>query len=229
MKRAHFVWLTVGAIVAMAGARALTAGIWQQNHGTQTIDLTQSNVHHFQLHEQEAAGLCPWRTPAQDLARFFPGANGSIETLIVVSNHRTEITALLGRTPTGDENALRAYRVSAQGRYVGLIVPRRVRGEHGLIEVVFAISADNNQMLGARIQRLREPEAAEKALTSDAWLKGFYGATVATDWTALAGKIVESTAISSASSISEAARVVMAIAGASAGKANSAHPVVKSE
>jgi len=166
------------------------------------------------------------------MTRFFPGADSSAETLIVVSNHRKQISDLLGRVPTGDENALRAYRVLRQGKFVGLIVPRRVRGEHGLIEVVFALNSDNKQMLGARIQRLREPEAAEKALTNggnDAWLKLFSGATVTTNWQAVALSIGEPTAITSAKSISEAARVVMAIAGASSAGAANAHTVVKSE
>jgi hypothetical protein len=56
-----------------------------------------------------------------------------------------------------------------------------VRGESGVIELVLAVGADG-RVAGARLQRLREPDAVAAALQSTAWLGAFRGKTADSAW-----------------------------------------------
>jgi hypothetical protein len=60
-------------------------------------------------------------------------------------------------------------------------VTRRVRGESGVIELVLAVGTDG-KVVGARLQRQREPEEVVKALRSDAFIGAFPGKTARSDW-----------------------------------------------
>jgi hypothetical protein len=137
VKRGALIILALTAAVALA-AKFASSAIWHDT-ATQHIDLTAQNIGHFKQVEQEAAGLCPWRNSADDIKKYFPGSDRFDETLLVVSNRRLQVQELLGRAPTGDENSLRAYRIYRGSEDVGLVVPRRVSGEHGLIEFIIAI------------------------------------------------------------------------------------------
>jgi hypothetical protein len=59
---------------------------------------------------------------------------------------------------------------------LGTVVTRRVKGEHGAIEIVLALDPED-KVIGLHLQRLREPEAASKAVENPAWLDGFRGMT----------------------------------------------------
>src|SRR6266436_1923884 len=127
------------------------------------------------------APLCPWREPASDLKLFFPSATGyKVETRIL-SGLRLELAARLGRTPTGDENALRVYPVYQEHTPLGLVLTRRVKGAHGGIEFVLAVST-NNQICGLRLQRLREPESSAVTLQTSQWLRSFAGRRADSPW-----------------------------------------------
>lgn len=122
----------------------------------------------------EAAPLCPWREPETDLKTFFPEANRyEVETRIL-SGLRLDLAARLGRPPTGDENALRLYKVYKDQASLGAVLTRRVKGENGAIELV--LTTDTNQSVrGMRFQRLREPEAIAAALQNTNWQAAFVG------------------------------------------------------
>src|SRR5215471_6453841 len=121
----------------------------------------------------EAAPLCPWREPETDLKLFFPQATRyEIETRIL-SGMRLELERRLGRFPTGDENSLRLYRVYQDEIPVGTVLTRRVKGEHGAIELVLATR--NQNVCGIRLQRLREPEPIVNSLQDSQWQGAFIG------------------------------------------------------
>src|SRR5581483_6699073 len=103
------------------------------------------------------APLCPWREPEADLKQFFPEADHYETETRILSGRRTELAARLGRQPTGDENALRLYRVCAGSKRVGTILTGRVKGECGAIELVVALEGDT--VRGLRLQRHRETAA----------------------------------------------------------------------
>jgi hypothetical protein len=129
----------------------------------------------------EAAPLCPWRQPEQDLHAFFPeGSRYETETRIL-SGLRTELAQRLGRVPTAGENALHLYRVTHESEPVGTVVVSRVKGEYGAIEMVLAINA-KGEVCGLRFQRLREPEAIANVLERPEWLASFCGKTVQHLW-----------------------------------------------
>ncbi|MFO1511809.1 MAG: hypothetical protein U1F83_02680 [Verrucomicrobiota bacterium] len=128
-----------------------------------------------------AAPMCPWREPERDLKQFFPEAtHHRIETRIL-SGQRLELEERLGRTPTGDENALYLYPVYRAQTQLGVVLARRVKGEFGAIELVLAVET-NQQVAGLRLQRLREPETSAAALQDPQWLGSFVGKRADSSW-----------------------------------------------
>src|SRR4051812_18306609 len=123
---------------------------------------------------QTSAGLCPWRDQDQDRRRFFPASVSSRDETLILSRQRVELQKRLGRMPGADDNALIVHRILGAGSSSGVVVTRRVRGECGLIELVLAADPQG-RVLGARIQRQREPETTARALQSPAWLDAFRG------------------------------------------------------
>lgn len=122
----------------------------------------------------EAAPMCPWREPQTDLRLFFPGATGSTAETRVLSGKRLELTRRLGRPPSAEENALHLFRIRAANALLGSLMVRRVKGEHGAIELVIATDPQG-AIQGVRVQRQREPQATAEILHSGAWLGRFRG------------------------------------------------------
>jgi hypothetical protein len=129
----------------------------------------------------EAAPLCPWRDPVSDLKQFFPDATRNEVEIRILSGQRVELAERLGRMPTGEENALHVWRVYAGQSLVGSVLTRRVKGEHGVIELVLAVEA-NGSARGVRLQRLREPESIAQALQNPNWLCSFKGRRADSSW-----------------------------------------------
>jgi hypothetical protein len=130
---------------------------------------------------QTAAPMCPWREPANDLNLFFPEATGyQVETRIL-SGLRLQLAQRLGRAPTGDENALRVYRVYRRETPVGAVLTRRVKGVNGAIEIVMGVNA-SQEVCGVRLQRLREPEEIAASLQNPQWLQAFEGKCDNASW-----------------------------------------------
>ncbi len=152
------------------GTVALALVAWRMS------DLSRSREIPFVTNNRppEAGPLCPWREPESDLKRFFPTATRyEVETRIL-SGRRLELTEHLGRAPTGDENALRVFPVYNGQTALGFVLTRRVKGEFGAIELVLAVNT-NQEICGARLQRLREPASIADALQNSQWLEAFDG------------------------------------------------------
>lgn len=129
----------------------------------------------------QAAPLCPWREPEQQLHLFFPGADRWLPETRVLSLYRAELGRRLGRSPAPDELALLLYHVHQGAAMRGVVMTRRARGEYGAIEVVVALTPEGT-VRAVRLQRLREPAAIARALRSPAWLQRFAGRNAASDW-----------------------------------------------
>ncbi len=129
----------------------------------------------------EAAPLCPWREPERDLSDFFPGAVRYEAETHILSGWRMELAQRLGRMPTAGENALHLYRIFGPQQPMGAILTTRVKGEYGAIEIVLAAS-NQGEVIGLRLQRLREPEGIRTALQQPAWLDSFRGKTTRHPW-----------------------------------------------
>lgn len=118
--------------------------------------------------------LCPWREPERDIAHFFPGAtNFSIESR-GLSHQMANLHRRLGRPLDTDENPLRIHRIADEKGPAGAILVRRLKGEHGGIEIVTAVET-NGAVRGVRIQSHREPAEIAQAITNNAWLRSFSG------------------------------------------------------
>jgi hypothetical protein len=168
----------------LTGAILFAAGLgWAVSYFTAgpDIPIAKATDRSFQRQEQPAAGLCPWREPEADRRLFFPNSTGFQEETLVLSGLRAEVERRLGRTHNGEENALRIHRILRRETPVGAVITRRARGESGVIEFVLALEQDGT-IVGAKIQRLREPDAIAKALRSPEWLGAFHGKTGADSW-----------------------------------------------
>ncbi len=134
-----------------------------------------------QVRLPESAPLCPWRDPVSDLKQFFPDATRHAVETRILSGQRVELAERLGRMPTGDENALHVWRIYAGDSVLGSVLTGRVKGEHGVIELVLAVEA-NGTVRGVRLQRLREPEPIAEALQNPNWLRSFEGRRADSSW-----------------------------------------------
>lgn len=129
----------------------------------------------------EAGALCPWRQPEADLKELFPKATHYKAETRILSGLRSELALRLGRTPTGDENALRLYRVYEGKSMIGTVLTSRVKGQYGAIELV--LGADSlGHVNGWHLQRLREPDSVAKALETPAWQGWFKGKDAESNW-----------------------------------------------
>ena len=120
----------------------------------------------------ESSPVCPWREPGRDLAALFPGASHyQLETRIL-SGQMVDIQKRIHRPMSVDENPLRIYRVYKATEALGSILVKRVKGEHGSVELVMGLDTEGS-VRGVVMQSQREPAAI--ALTN--WLGHFVGKT----------------------------------------------------
>jgi hypothetical protein len=149
---------------------------WWRSQGTSQTILFEPPVRVAQ-----SEPLCPWRQPEEDMNRFFSGSTSYQTETRILSGLRAPLAAQLGREPTGDENALRLYRVYAQQKPLGVVLTRRVKGAYGAIELVLPVAPDGH-VLGLRLQRQREPGDIAAALQRPEWLASFVGKRVHDEW-----------------------------------------------
>ena len=129
----------------------------------------------------EPAPVCPWREPETDAQFFFPGANRHFTEKRILSGVRVELAKRLNRQPDAEENTLTVHHVYQDSRALGIVLARRVKGEHGAIEIVLAVTI-RGEVHGVRLQRLREPPAVADALQDASWLAKFKGRTSSHGW-----------------------------------------------
>jgi hypothetical protein len=102
-------------------------------------------------------------------------------------------------------------------------VTRRVRGESGVIELVLAVD-DAGNVLGAKLQRLREPDDVARQLQSDAFLGAFRGKTARSDWQlGKAFPSVSAAARSSAAALLDGTHTVLVLLDVGSRLASSGH------
>jgi hypothetical protein len=156
-------------------------------------------------------GLCPWRNPEADLKQFFTASDTTRDETLVLSGFRPAIAQRLGHPPVGGDSVLKVHRVLRNGAVIGAILTRNVRGESGVIELVLGVDTAGC-VVGARLQRLREPDDVARALQSSTWLGAFRGKTAASEWR-LGRDLpdVPSAARPSAAEIAEGARTVLVL------------------
>ncbi|HLV82091.1 MAG TPA: hypothetical protein VKT32_17505 [Chthonomonadaceae bacterium] len=174
--RSRSLWL-LGAAGLLAVGIGWTLLRSQPGEDLPTVDVASGAF----PQKDEQAGLCPWRDPERDRKRFFPASSGYRDELAALSGQRPELQRRLSRPLTGEDNAVRIHRILAGSAPVGAIVTRRVRGESGVIELALAVGPDG-WVVGARLQRLREPDSVAAVLQSSAWLGAFRGKTADSAW-----------------------------------------------
>lgn len=171
MRRRHV--LAIGAAGALLLAYALLLKFFNFSTSESPFEITSRPL--------EAAPICPWREPAEDLKRFFPGEPRYETETRILSGLRLELTKRLGRSPGPEEISLQLHRVGEMKHPLGSILTRRVKGEHGAIEVVVAVGEDG-RVRGVRLQRQREPTPIAEALERKDWLTSFSGKSADSAW-----------------------------------------------
>jgi len=126
--------------------------------------------------------MVPWRDPSRDMAALFPGADSYRTDTLIFSRHAHEIVRRIGPGARLDSTRVFAHRILSHGNVIGTVLVRRSPGEHGAIEVVLGVNPVES-VTGVRIQRLREPQAAESFLTSARWLDSFVRKTAESTFT----------------------------------------------
>ncbi len=163
----------MGALLVISG----TVGLWQFGGSDRYAETAYEPPSGL----SDPAPLCPWREPDADVGRFFIGANRKETVTLILSSRRLELARDLGRQPSGDENALRLYRVFRDQELLGGIMVRRVKGTHGAIEVVLAVTPQG-RVSGVRLQRQREPAELASILGGAGFLGRFRGRCKERPW-----------------------------------------------
>lgn len=198
--------LRVGAVVAVAALAVSVAAVLSgMPRGSaapslETVDLSGTTG---------GPALCPWREPKTDLRRFFPGITDFRTETLVYSSLRPELMRRLGPGVRLQENSMQVYRVGRETESAGMVLVRRVPGEYGAIEIVVAVAPDG-RVIGARVQRQREPVVTARALTSPSRLGAFRGKTAGDAWkVGVDLPAVPETAMTSASAVATAVRTLL--------------------
>lgn len=170
MSRAHMLaaGLAVLAIASLLWRRTLTSG------GNEIPFEPPSRL-------VEPAPLCPWRDSETDLRRVFPEANRHEMETRILSGLRVELSKQLGRLPAAEELALTLHRVYKDSQPLGAVLVRRVKGQHGAIEIVVAVT-EQGRVRDVWFQRLREPSAIAVAVKDSEWLRTFQNRTHEEGW-----------------------------------------------
>jgi hypothetical protein len=164
------------ACMALAAVIAFAIHSSGRQPDIETKDLKATTTEHGADNE-----LCPWRNPAADRQKFFPGATGSRDIDHILSRSLPELVKRLGRHAGIKDTLLATHEVYQGSMHVGTIIARRVRGQYGLIELILATDT-HGQVQGAEIQRQREPDSEAVYLKSDKFLGAFHGKTVNSVW-----------------------------------------------
>src|SRR5258706_1453243 len=117
------------------------------------------------ISEIELAIMCPWREPARDLPMLFPSATHYVKETRILSGVRPQLQRRLGRFPGPEENSLLIHRVRNGTALVGSVLVRRVKGEHGGVEIVTAGPPQGTIRAGF-VSRHRRPGSHSNCITS---------------------------------------------------------------
>lgn len=154
------------AIVVIAGG--LVARTWLQKSAA-PLKLEYSTKNAF---ASKGVAMIPWRDPAKDIQKIFPGApipDTGNPSVVALSRHRLALIKKLGKL---DHNALYVHKITNKG----VVVLRRAKGENGAIEVVVFVT-QAKIIAGIAIQRHREPNNIAVKLGAPSFLNAFNGLT----------------------------------------------------
>lgn len=172
------------------------------------IPLIDATSKQLASHYDTPAGICPWRDQDADMRTFFPTATSHNERLIPLSSDRLEIEKRIGRHPTGEELGFPLHLIEKEKALLGTIVAKRVRGDSGVIEILLVLDAKGT-LKDWKIQRLREPEVAERFLRSESFHRLFIGQNGLDNSSVSLPKEVPTESRTSAKAVTETIRAVL--------------------
>jgi hypothetical protein len=145
----------IAAILAVLGFAAVTF-VWRTSRESHSV---------FEpvIPRIESQTPCPWRDAEADMTNWFPGATRYVVRDLVLSGQRLQLQERLGRPVLSDEMALHCYPVLSNESVLGTVLTRRMKGEHGAMEVALALSPEH-RVRHFKIQRIREPSSIVDAV-----------------------------------------------------------------
>ncbi len=158
-------------LAALLVALLIVAALWI-SRSTLTRSVSENELKRSPRGENSP--VCPWREPERDLRTLFPDAKEYVTETRILSQFMGTIQKRLRRPMTVDENPLRIYRATDGTRALGAVLVKRVKGEHGGIELVTGIDPQG-RVCGVLIQSQREPASVAQVITN--WLPHFVGKT----------------------------------------------------
>ena len=158
-------------LAALFVTLVIVAALWI-SRSTPTLSPVEGESKRFP--KGENSPICPWREAQRDLRTLFPHATQYTMETRILSQFMGTIHKRLNRPMTVDENPLRIYRATDGTRAMGAVLVKRVKGEHGGIELVTGIDPQG-RVCGVLIQSQREPEPVAQAIKT--WLPHFVGKT----------------------------------------------------
>jgi hypothetical protein len=138
----------LAAVVGVIGCAAV-AYTWRTSRESHTV---------FEpvIPRIESGIQCPWRDAETDLTNWFAGATRFVVQDVVLSGKRLQLQERLGRPVRPEEMALHCYPVLSNEVQIGAVLTRRLKGEHGAIELALALGPDR-RIQHFKVQRIREP------------------------------------------------------------------------
>ncbi|MDB6053176.1 MAG: hypothetical protein JWN25_699, partial [Verrucomicrobiales bacterium] len=112
-----------------------------------------------------AITLTPWIDPERILAEFFTATSHAERVKFIFSGVRSELAMALHRELTPSDNLLVVYKIHDGGHFQGMVVPQKVKGSTGSMEIVVVIGEDL-RVRGVKFQKYRGSEVVRKALDS---------------------------------------------------------------
>ena len=150
--------MSAGKLAAVLGLVGLATVLYFRSSSRESHAIFEPDVRPV-----EAATPCPWREAETDTTNWFPGATKYSIRDLVLSGKRLQLQERLGRPLLPEEMALHCYPVLSNDLQIGTVLTRRLKGEHGAIEIALALDMDE-RIRHFKIQRIREPSETLEAL-----------------------------------------------------------------
>jgi hypothetical protein len=125
----------------------------------------------------EANAPCPWRGAEHDMSNWFPNATRSETRDLILSDKRVALEEQLGRRLLPEEMALHYFEVQNGTTTVGYVLPRRLKGQNGAIEIVVVLDSEH-RIRALKVQSMREPAEVAQVIERIGLERQFVGAAV---------------------------------------------------
>jgi hypothetical protein len=117
------------------------------------------------LDAELAITLTPWIDPEHILGEFFTATSHVERVKFIFSGVRSELASSLHRELSPSDNLLVVYKIHDGGDLQGMVVPQKIKGSTGSMEIIVVIGGDE-RVRALKFQKYRGSEVVRAALDS---------------------------------------------------------------